>query len=133
MKNIYIMLVAAFMATGCMEYLPEDILLPMEDISLTIKGEEIMKFDENSCQLGYNNRKNEFRILNDNLTNWIILDCDITPSSTGQKIVADLEYTTENDVKTLPDLVLTVEKIDEDGLVWLWGKDKSIGLVIKVL
>ena len=133
MKKIYILLLALSLATGCVEYLPEDLLLPLDEISLSIKGEEIMRFDENSCQLGYNNRKNEFRVLNDKLTDWFILRCDTSPTSKGQEVTCELEYTTRNDIKTFTELTFTVEKTDSEGLVWLWEKTKSIGLVIKVL
>lgn len=133
MKRIYILLLALAAACGCKNHLPEEVLLPMTDISLSVKGEEIMKFEENSCQLGYNNKNHMFRVLNDRLTDWFILDCEATPTSVGQKVIAGLEYTTENDVKTVKDLVFSVEQTDEDGLVWLWEKTRSIGVVIKVL
>lgn len=133
MKNIYILFLLSLIATGCVAYLPEELLLPVNDISISVKGEEIMKFEENSCQLGYNDRNNEFRVFNDKLTNWFILRCDATPTSVKQKIIADLEYTTSDDLKTLTDLVFTVEKIDENGWVWLWEFERKIGLVIKLL
>ena len=133
MKKIYILILALVAASGCVAYLPEEILLPLEDISLTIKGEEIMKFDEGSCQLGYNNRKNEFRVLDDRLANWFILRCDALPSSVGQVLTCELEYTTPDDVKSIEDLEFSVEKTDENGLIWLWEGTRKIGVVIKTL
>lgn len=133
MKKIFAILLVIFAATGCVEYLPEEILLPMEDISMSIKGEEIMKFDENTCQLGFSDRNNEFRVLDDNLTDWFILRCDAVPSVVEQKVICELEYTTADDVKILTDIVFNVEQTREDGLVWLWNDLRSIGLVIKLL
>ena len=92
-----------------------------------------MKFDENTCQLGFSDRNNEFRVLDDKLTNWFILRCDAVPSAVGQKMICELEYTTADDVKTFSDIVFNVEQTREDGLVWLWNESKSIGIVIKLL
>ena len=133
MKRILTLLLIIFAASGCVEYLPEDILLPMEDISLTIRGEEVLKFDENTCQLGFSDRNNEFRVLDDKLTNWFILRCDAVPATVGQKMICELEYTTADNLKLFSDIVFSVEQMREDGLVWLWNDSKSIGVVIKLL
>lgn len=133
MKKIFAILLVIFAASGCVEYLPEELLLPMEDISMSVKGKEIMKFDENTCQLGFSDRNNEFRVLDDKLTDWFILRCDAVPSAVDQKVTCELEYTTPDNVKTLSGVVFNVEQIREDGLVWLWNDLRSIGLVIKLL
>lgn len=136
MKHIYtisaIFLMLASLA-GCDRYQAEDLLLPRTDISLTIKGVEIMSFDEQTCQLGHNPEKNEFRIVNDKLRDWVIFRCDADPATAGQKVTAYLEYTTADDVKRLDGLSFSVEKTSEEGLIWLWNDDKKIGIVIKSL
>ena len=43
MKKIYILILALVAASGCVAYLPEEILLPLEDISLTMKYSMKMK------------------------------------------------------------------------------------------
>ena len=92
-----------------------------------------MSFDENTCQLGYNSARNEYRVYDENLANWYILKCSAQPTSEGQIVKADLEYTTEKDVKSLTDLEFSVEKTSSDGLVWLWNKERKIGIIIKNL
>lgn len=133
MKKIYILFLVSLFAAGCVAYFPEEILLPVNDISLSVKGEEIMRYEENSCQLGYNDKEHEFRVFNDKLTNWFIIKCNEAPTTVGQKIIADLEYTTSDDLKTFTDLIFTVEKTDENAMVWLWESNRKIGVVIKVL
>lgn len=135
MKHIYILgIILTFAAsTGCNRYQAEDILLPRNEVSLTIKGVDQIKFDEESWQLGYSSEINEFRIVNDRLNNWVILRCNATPSTVGQSVTAYLEYTTSNDTKKLNGLTFTVEKTSPDGHIWLWNSDKKIGIVIKSL
>lgn len=118
---------------GCVGPQPDEILLPRTEISLTIKGEAAMEFIPATCQIGYNSERNEFRLVDNNLSDWVIFRSDAAPTDVGQKVKASLEYTSQNSVKTLRDLTFSVEKTSPEGLVWLWNKDKKIGIIIKVL
>lgn len=135
MKRIYIICIAVIVAllSGCDRYQPEELLLPKSDISLTIKGEDQIRYDQETWQLGHNAEKNEFRAVNDKLTDWMILRCNATPSTVGQSVTAYLEYTTSNDTKKLNALTFTVEKTSPEDLIWLWNDDKKIGVVVKDL
>lgn len=129
---LFSLLIISFISS-CERFRSEDILLPRNDISLTIKGKEIMSFNPNTCQLGYNDHDNEFRVLNDRLSDWFIIRTDIMPAQAGQKITASLEYTTPDNTLLLNDLEFSVEKIDRSGMVWLWNDSRKIGAVIKIL
>lgn len=129
----FIYIASAMLAFASCQYNVEEILLSRSDISLTMKGELEMTFDENTCQLGYNTGRNEFRVYDEKLANWFVLRCSAKPTSEGQKITADLEYTTADDVKTLTGLEFTVEDTNSDGFIWLWNRDKKIGIVVKSL
>lgn len=118
---------------GCVGPQPDEVLLPRTEISLTIKGEEVMEHDPLTCQIGYNRERNEFRLVKDNISDWMIFRSNATPSNEGQEVKASLEYTSQSSTKTLTDLTFSVEKIAPDGTVWLWNKDKKIGIVIRVL
>ena len=120
------------MLGSCVGPQPEEFLLPLTDISLTVKGEIQMSYIPETDQIGYNSGRNEFRMTDDKLGRWMILQCSTTPDTVGQEINADLEYTTDNDTINLSNLRFTVEKTSPDGLVWLWNKEKKIGIVIKV-
>ena len=54
-------------------------------------------------------------------------------SQTDQHRSADLEYTSVNDVKTMTGLEFTVEDTNSEGFVWLWNKNKQIGVVVRNL
>ena len=71
--------------------------------------------------------------MDDQVSEWFIFKFSTMPDSEEQKVKGDLEYTTDNDVKTQEGLTYSVEKISQDGLVWLWNEDKDIGAVIKIL
>ena len=118
---------------GCVGPQPDEVLLPRTEVSLTVKGEVLMTYDQNLCQIGYNAESHEFRLVNDKLTDWVIFRSDATPTDIGQKVKAYLEYTVEKDTKTIDGLEFTVEKTNPDGQVWLWNKDKKIGIIIKLL
>lgn len=130
-RIIYTVLAATCLAS-C-RYDIDEILLSRSDISLTIKGELQMSFDENTCQLGYNTGRNEFRVYDEKLSRFFIVRCSTKPASEGQEITADLEYTTAKDTRNLKDIAFKVEKTSSDGLVWLWNNDRKIGVVVKSL
>lgn len=131
-KRIIYMTLALAALTSC-RYDVDEVLLQRSDISLTEKGKLQMSFDEKTCQLGYNQDRNEFRVYDDKIANWFTITCNAYPSSIGQEVTADIEYTTSDDTKSYSGLTFTVEKTSSDGLIWLWCKDKKIGIVIKAL
>ena len=130
-RLIYIGIMA--LALSSCQHNIEEILLSRSDISLTVKGELQMSYNENSCQLGYNTTKNQFRVYNEDLENWFILSCSAKPTSEGQQLKADLEYKTGGSTKSLKELDFSVERVSSEGLIWLWNKDKQIGIVVKSL
>lgn len=131
-KRLLYIIGAALALTACRHDVDE-VLLGRSDISLTIKDELLVSFNENTCQLGYNTDRNEFRVYDEKFANWFILKCSADPTSEGQKIKADLEYTTDKDVKSLTGLELSVVKTSQEGLIWLWEDEKKIGIIIKNL
>ena len=118
------------MATGCI-YDIDEILLDREDVSMTVKGEEQFVYDPMTCQLGYNEDDNEYRVINDDLGDWFVVRCSHRPTSQGQEVKADVTWTTANDIKTRKGLKFTVRKTSPDGLIWMWCKSEKMGVTIK--
>lgn len=132
-RAVLFIISAAVLLTGCREYDIEEILLQREDISLTIRGEEILVYDEETFQIGYNSEKNEFRVFDDNLANWFVLKCSARPSTEGQEVKADLSWTSTNTTKTRKGLTFTVEKTGPEGFIWLWCEAEAAGVVVREL
>lgn len=130
-KLIYFIL--AMLAVAACQDNYEEVLLVREDISLTVKDEVMMSFNENTCQLGYSSASNEYRVYDEKLSNWYIISCSEQPTTEGQSIKANLQYTTDKDVKTFTGLTFNVVKTSSEGLIWMWNKDKRIGIIIKNL
>jgi hypothetical protein len=118
---------------SCVGPQPDEVLLPRTEISLTIKGETIMELDPATSQIAYNSERNEFRLVKDNISDWLIFRSSATPRNVGQEVIASLEYTSESSTKTMTDLTFSVEKVAPDGTTWLWNKDRRIGIIIKVI
>lgn len=133
MKKIILLLAVLAMAASCVEYDVSEILLQRTDISLTWRGELQMSYNPLTCQLGYSDASNEYRIYDDNLGYWFILTCSDTPSFAGQELRADIEWTTANDTRIERGVEFKVEKTNRDGQIWLWSKSKKIGAVIQQL
>lgn len=133
MKRIVIIMIAFTLLTGCRRYDIDEILLQRDGISLTMKGEEVLVYDGDTFQLGYNSEKNEFRVFDDDLANWFVLTCTSRPSVEGQEVKASLSWTTTSTTKTRNGLNFTVEKTGPEGYIWLWCETEAIGVVVREL
>lgn len=126
-------LIALACACGCNQYDIDEILISRDEVSLTVKGEPVFLFEPDNCQVAYNNERNEYRAMTDDMSDYFVLKAHEKLSHIAQEFTADLTYTLPNRVKKESGLVFTIEKIsNDDGLVWLWCADKSIGLVVRV-
>ncbi len=120
-------------AVSCVRFDIDEILLPREDISLTVKDIDQFSYNPLSCQMSHNSTTNEFRVFDDKLSQWFILKCGDRLSHEGQEVAADLTWTASSSTKSLSGLTFRIEKIDQSGKVWMWCKKKKIGIVIKNL
>lgn len=130
-RRTILMIFIILCTAGCREYDIEEVLLQREDISLTVKGTEMLAYKPESFQIGYNESINEFRVFDDALGNWFVLRCKERPLSEGQTVKANLSWTTSNDTKSKKGLSFRVEKTDGRGYIWLWCGSESIGIVVR--
>ena len=133
MRYIFIIMALGLCLTGCGRYDIEEILLQRDDLSLTIKGEDVISYRPETFQIGHNAQRNEFRVFDDELGNWFVLTCEERPSSTGQVVKADLKWTGTSTTKSRKGLSFSVEKTDSKGNVWLWCEEHAIGVVVREL
>lgn len=133
MKQIGILLIGIMCLAGCQEYDIEEILLQREDISLTVRGDEILVYDPATFQLGYNGQTNEFRVFSDDRGNWFSLKCESRPSAQGERVKGDIKWTSTNTTRSKNGVTFNIEKTDSKGHIWLWCKEEAIGVVVKEL
>ncbi len=131
MKRFLYIAICIILLGGCGPETDEITILESSEISLTWKGVVQMRFSEDTGQLAYNEKKNEYRVYDDKLANWFVVRCSEKPVSEGQEISADVSWTGDRSPKAYDALSLRVEKVSEDGLVWLWNTDNRIGIIIK--
>ncbi|MBO5815277.1 MAG: hypothetical protein J6R30_04060 [Bacteroidales bacterium] len=132
MKRLATIIIIAVLATGC-RYDIDEILLVREDISFTIKDEEIFVFNPLTCQISCSRPENIYRMYDDRLSDWVMMECAERPDTEGQIVKADLTWTASSSIRIERGLKFTVQKTSPDGKVWLWNKSKKIGIVIKNL
>ena len=118
---------------GCNRYDIDEILLQKVEVSLSIKGTDIIVYDPDRYQIGYNAEKNEFRVFDDDMAYWFTLTCESRPSTVGQELSADLKWTSPNSTKTRKGLEFKVKKTDTEGHIWLWCESEATGVIVKEL
>ncbi len=132
MKKIMIFLLLTAM-TSCSLYDIDEVLLQRDEISMTMKGVEQFVYDPVTCQMSHNATTNEYRMFNDKLSDWLIVKCYERPSDEGQDVTADVTWTASSSTKSIRGLTFRIEKMDASGTVWMWCRQKNIGIVIKNL
>lgn len=137
-KIIYSALAVCAAFTGCVNddgLKEKEFISGRNEISLSIDNHEIMRYNDGSHQLAFNDEKNEFRVYNDSFSNYFVLTCSSMPSTAGETIKAVLTYTNNRNKVICETGTFKVSKINEDDgrMIWMWNQDKHIGVVVKVL
>ncbi len=137
MKKLMIILTALLATASCTQFDISEVLLPREDISLTVKGEEQFSYDKLTCQISHKKSSDspsvEYRVFDERLSKWFIFRCDMMPTDVDQEVNAELSWTSGRVSREMKDLTFSVKKTDDSGKIWLWCEQKSIGIVIKNL
>ena len=129
-RKAFIVALAA-MCCSCVKYDLDEILLERSDVSLTWKGEDQVVYDPLTFQLGCNDRKHEYRVNDDSMANYFVATFSEKPSSEGQDLTGNVEWTISSNIKRYEGARFTVKKIGADGTVWLWSRNQKIGIVVK--
>jgi hypothetical protein len=133
MKRLIIIALGLSCICSCCRVDLDEVLLPREEVSLTLKGEPQFSYDPVTCQMSHKDRTNEYRVYDDRLSKWMIVKCTERPVTKGQTLHADVTWTASTATRVERNLKFTVEKTSPDGRIWMWNKSQSIGLVIKNL
>lgn len=132
MKRLLLIILLTVLAAACNKNKMEPELLESDDLCLVIKGKTIFSYDEDDCQISYNPTARIFRIGDDTMDDYFTLTTNSIPSSQGDKVKGDLQWTSQNSIQSRKYVQFEVKKI-ENGTVWLWSKTDRIAAVVKIL
>lgn len=133
MKKFLPFVIILLSLSSCREPEPDPIVLTDGTPRISVRGTDRFTYNESSCQLGFNRDKAEFRIHNDNMSGYILVDLDRIPSAAGETVMAEsIQWTTADDVELRKNIALEVLKF-EGGNIWLWNSRERIAVVVRIL
>lgn len=103
-----------------------------EELCLMVGGDIPFIYDPLTCQLAFSRDRREFRAHTDNMSDFYAVTLSEIPVETGQRVSADLVWTTRRDVLTRKNLTLEVIRVEGEQF-WLWSYSGRIGLMLRVL
>lgn len=98
---------------------------------LHMNGKTVHEFKPETWQTGFNRSKRQFRVSNDTMSDFYVLECSAIPTREGQKITADLTWSAKR-IVTRRDVSFSVKKMDSRGMVWLWNSKDRIGVSVMI-
>ncbi|MCQ2136139.1 MAG: hypothetical protein MJY67_04400 [Bacteroidales bacterium] len=135
LRNVSLMILLALVTVSCDKYrgIQEEFMRGENEISLSIKGEKVFSYDPLTQQLGYDPGKREFRVMDDDMSDYFVIQLNKDLTQIGSSCSGTLKYTTEDEVITKTGISFTLQKTGDDGLKWLWSKKNGIGAVVREL
>lgn len=127
----YMIIFAALALAGCSGVDINEVLLDSDEISVSLKGKVQYTFNPDKGQAAFDRESHLYRYLDDDLGSWFEIRCHTRPTVEGEDIKADVEWATRTSFLDEKDMTFTVEKTDENGMIWLWNDSDNIGIIIK--
>jgi|SRR5574344_42536 hypothetical protein len=125
--------IAALFLTSCRsEDKIDPEFLATKNVSLTVNGTTKFYYSAAKCQLGYNASKKEFRVSNDDMSEYYIVTLESMPTEVNQKIKGNISWTESANIVTKNGIEFKVGSIS-DGQYWLWNSKEKIGVIVLLL
>lgn len=132
MKRLLVLLAVAVAAVSCNDTEFKNEFISSDGIRLEVGGETVFEYDPLTCQLGYNSSKGEFRVHNDDMSEFFSVTLPHLPSVAEEFVTGDISWTTETDVVTKKKVTLETLKIEGD-MIWLWNRSSRIAVTVRIL
>ena len=128
------LLLLLLLAGGCRDaqMRMRDAFAEHESLCLMVGGDIPFTYDPLNCQIAFSRDRKEFRAHSDTMSDFYAVTLSEIPTEAGQRVTADLVWTTERDVLTRKNLTLEVVRVEGDQF-WLWSRSGRIGLMLRVL
>ncbi|MBQ6086816.1 MAG: hypothetical protein IJK96_02005 [Bacteroidales bacterium] len=129
-----ILFLTVLLSPGCRKDLPVDEdFLAGNDIELKVGSTLIHRYDPLTWQLSFSRERLEYRVFNDNMSEYYTLVSSELPLEKDQRITGTLTWTTPRSSTTKKDLPFTVVKTDSQGTIWLWNGKEKIGISVRTI
>lgn len=132
MKRFRFVLLALAVVYGCASDFSEEQLSAFDTPMMVRNGKEILRYDEKACQLAFNRERGEFRIMKDNLSDYVCVRLSTLSLRAGEEIKGTIIWSEPEDLCEKNDITLKVLKLEDD-MIWLKSDREHIGLVLKAL
>lgn len=133
MRRLGVILLLCLMAlTGCQDERQRAAFCENEGVRLLVGGSIAFSYEPNTCQLAFSREMREFRAYTDTMSDFFVASFSQIPVTLGQRMTANLTWTTEREVLTRKNLTLEVVRLEGD-MVWLWSDAGRIGLTVRIL
>lgn len=130
LRVIFLLLLVAL--AGCQDERQRNAFCENEGVRLMVGGSIAFNYEPNTCQLAFSRDRREFRAFTDTMSDFFVAELSQLPVNLGQRLTANLVWTTEREVLTRKNLTLEVVRLEGD-MVWLWSDAGRIGLTVRIL
>lgn len=130
LRAIFLLLLVAL--AGCQDERQRNAFCENEGVRLMVGGSIAFNYEPNTCQLAFSRERREFRAFTDTMSDFFVAELSQLPVNLGQRLTANLVWTTEREVLTRKNLTLEVVRLEGD-MVWLWSDAGRIGLTVRIL
>lgn len=122
-------------ASACQEDREFDVKLPSRyaEPCLVAGGSLKHLYDASTWQELYSPTQRVFCVGNDTMSDYFRLTLSAVPAQEGQTLTGTVEWTSDTDEHHYSDLSWTVEEVTDEGLIWLWCRQRRIAAAVRVL
>ena len=132
-KPFPIFAVLALLLSACNATQPDEVVLSDSTPKLIVRNNTIFEYKPDFCQLAFNNSSSTFRMMTDDMSEYVSVSLERIPTEEGGKVRAtQFSWTTRNDLESRKNITLEVLQLKGD-VIWLWYPRESIALVLKIL
>ncbi|MGM9742559.1 MAG: hypothetical protein ACI3ZC_05825 [Candidatus Cryptobacteroides sp.] len=133
-REILVTAIICFAVCGCEKHYETDpVFIASSDVVLKVRNTDKMVYSPETCQIGFRKDLRQFRVNNDNMSEYFIFTTSAIPEKEGQTLKGSIIYESASESYRRGNLSFKVERTDNEGTFWLWCKDKGTGVVVRVL
>ena len=133
LQLLLLLLLAALLVPACNRDGFDKSDLDITEVCLKVRGSMVFSYTPGSSQMALNRGRKEFRAGTDTMSDYFLLRLSELPRESGQVLTGTLKWTTSDEIGSRTGLSFKVERIADDGTVWLWNASQKITVVMRLL